>query len=104
MARQRPTRRPRIYRIVIREVQYQLEFQGSIVLIWPGRTDGQTDGQTAEITTISPRFSKSQLFYYNQFNFNEVVLCGGGGGGGGDEYDRDRDDDDDDNEFIEDNG
>ncbi|KAH3801330.1 hypothetical protein DPMN_154978 [Dreissena polymorpha] len=44
--------RPRIYRIVIRE------FQGSM-----GRTDGQanrrTDGRTAEITTISPRFSKS---------------------------------------------
>ncbi|KAH3781687.1 hypothetical protein DPMN_159589, partial [Dreissena polymorpha] len=60
--------RPRIDRIVIREVQYQFEdnqyrneeiiFQGSMA-----RTDGQTDGQTnrhtAEITTISPRFSKS---------------------------------------------
>ncbi|KAH3832889.1 hypothetical protein DPMN_106185 [Dreissena polymorpha] len=47
-----------IDRIVIRDVQYQFEFQGSMA-----RTDGQTDrrttGQTAEITTISPRFSKS---------------------------------------------
>ncbi|KAH3841897.1 hypothetical protein DPMN_115380 [Dreissena polymorpha] len=53
--------RPRIDRIVIREVQYQFEvnrcrnkevnFQGSMA-----RTDGQTDGRTAEITTISPPF------------------------------------------------
>ncbi|KAH3753000.1 hypothetical protein DPMN_187628 [Dreissena polymorpha] len=50
-----------IDRIVIREVQYQFEvnrcrnkevnFQGSMA-----RTDGQTDGRTAEITTISPPF------------------------------------------------
>ncbi|KAH3770739.1 hypothetical protein DPMN_172032 [Dreissena polymorpha] len=53
-----------IDRIVIRDVQYQFEenlcrneevnFQGSMA-----RTDRQTDTQTAEITTISPRFSKS---------------------------------------------
>ncbi|KAH3720142.1 hypothetical protein DPMN_063036, partial [Dreissena polymorpha] len=56
--------RPRIDRIVIREVQYQFEvnrcrneevnFQGS-----GAYSDGQTDGRTAEITTITPRFSKS---------------------------------------------
>ncbi|KAH3868466.1 hypothetical protein DPMN_031615 [Dreissena polymorpha] len=40
--------RSRIDRIVIRE------FQGSIA-----NSDGRTDGQTAEITTIFPRFSKS---------------------------------------------
>ncbi|KAH3872851.1 hypothetical protein DPMN_036074 [Dreissena polymorpha] len=50
-----------IDRIVIREIQYQFEvnrcrnkevnFQGSMA-----RTDGQTDGRTAEITTISPPF------------------------------------------------
>ncbi|KAH3725291.1 hypothetical protein DPMN_051125 [Dreissena polymorpha] len=42
--------RPR--RIVIRDVQYQLPF------LIDGRTDRRTDRQT-EITTISPRFSKS---------------------------------------------
>ncbi|KAH3839371.1 hypothetical protein DPMN_112800 [Dreissena polymorpha] len=56
--------RPRIYRIVMREVQYQFEvnrcrnevanFQGS-----NSGQDGRTDRQTAEITTISLRFSKS---------------------------------------------
>ncbi|KAH3748457.1 hypothetical protein DPMN_182903 [Dreissena polymorpha] len=40
--------RPRIDRIVIRD------FQGSMA-----RMDGQTDGQTAEITTISSSFSKT---------------------------------------------
>ncbi|KAH3773457.1 hypothetical protein DPMN_174818 [Dreissena polymorpha] len=58
-------------RIVIRDVQYQLEvngcrneevnkhnapycaFQG-----YMARTDRQTDGRTADITSISPRFSK----------------------------------------------
>ncbi|KAH3735659.1 hypothetical protein DPMN_042194 [Dreissena polymorpha] len=70
MAWQRPTRGApglvmgpcivEIDRIVIRDVQCQLEknqfrneevnFQGS---------KARTDGQTAEITTISPRFSKS---------------------------------------------
>ncbi|KAH3891990.1 hypothetical protein DPMN_016100 [Dreissena polymorpha] len=51
--------RPRIDRIVIREVQYQLKtigFQGS-----NSGQDGQTDGQMSEITTISPRFSKSEF-------------------------------------------
>ncbi|KAH3867377.1 hypothetical protein DPMN_030503 [Dreissena polymorpha] len=43
-----------IYCIVIRNVQYQLEFQGSTAR-------NRTDGQTAEITTISPRFSKSRM-------------------------------------------
>ncbi|KAH3843040.1 hypothetical protein DPMN_116547 [Dreissena polymorpha] len=50
--------------IVIREVQYQFEvnwcrneeFQGSSAY---RRTDKQTDRRAAEITTISPRFSKS---------------------------------------------
>ncbi|KAH3738352.1 hypothetical protein DPMN_044986 [Dreissena polymorpha] len=42
-----------IDRIVIRE------FQGSMART-DGQTDRQTTGQTAEITTISPRFSKSQ--------------------------------------------
>ncbi|KAH3740128.1 hypothetical protein DPMN_046823 [Dreissena polymorpha] len=93
--------RPRIDRIVIREVQYQLEvnrIKGNFGWVWPmwagrpradvqyqfevnrcrheefqcssansvggdsgqdGRTDRQTDIQTAEIITISPRFSKS---------------------------------------------
>ncbi|KAH3871632.1 hypothetical protein DPMN_034839 [Dreissena polymorpha] len=51
-------------RIVIRDIQYQFEvngcrneevnFQGSSAY-----SDGRTDGRTAEITTISPRFSKS---------------------------------------------
>ncbi|KAH3799472.1 hypothetical protein DPMN_153080 [Dreissena polymorpha] len=55
-----------IDRIVRRDVQYLLEvnrcrneevnFQGSMA-----RMDGQTDGQTAEITTIFPRFSKSNM-------------------------------------------
>ncbi|KAH3706951.1 hypothetical protein DPMN_046051 [Dreissena polymorpha] len=58
--------RPRIDRTVIREVQYQFEvngcrnkevnFQGSSA---NRRTDDRTTGQTAEITTISPRFLKS---------------------------------------------
>ncbi|KAH3834201.1 hypothetical protein DPMN_107520 [Dreissena polymorpha] len=53
--------RPRIDRIVIREVQYQFEFQGSSAYIVGGDSgqDRQTDRRTAEITTISPRFSKS---------------------------------------------
>ncbi|KAH3864407.1 hypothetical protein DPMN_027424 [Dreissena polymorpha] len=63
MARQRPTRLVmgpcivEINHIVIREVQYQFEVNRcrNEEVIWPGRTDGQT----AEITTISPRFSKS---------------------------------------------
>ncbi|KAH3851705.1 hypothetical protein DPMN_094189, partial [Dreissena polymorpha] len=81
MARQRPTRMvmgpciTEIDRIVIRDVQYQLEvnrcrneevnFQGSSAYSvggdsgQDGQTDGRTDGQTAEITTISPRLSKS---------------------------------------------
>ncbi|KAH3896411.1 hypothetical protein DPMN_020588 [Dreissena polymorpha] len=60
--------RPRMDCIVIREVQYQFEvnrcrneevnFQGSSAYN-DGQTDGRTDGPTAEITTISPRFSKS---------------------------------------------
>ncbi|KAH3838972.1 hypothetical protein DPMN_112390 [Dreissena polymorpha] len=55
-----------IDRIVIREVQYQFEvnrcrneeinFQGS-----SANNDGRTDRQTATITTISPRFSKSTV-------------------------------------------
>ncbi|KAH3848545.1 hypothetical protein DPMN_090912 [Dreissena polymorpha] len=64
--------RPRIDRIVIREVKYQFEdnrcrneeiiFQGSSAHSvggdsgQDGRTDRRTTGQTAEITTISPRF------------------------------------------------
>ncbi|KAH3881285.1 hypothetical protein DPMN_005210 [Dreissena polymorpha] len=58
---------PWIDRIVIREVQYQLEvnrcrneevnFQGFSSNSVGG--DSGQDGQTAEITTISPRFSKS---------------------------------------------
>ncbi|KAH3797573.1 hypothetical protein DPMN_151156 [Dreissena polymorpha] len=64
--------RPRIDRIVIREVQYQFEvnrcrnkevnFQGSSAFSvggdsgQDGQTDRRTDGQTAEITTISPPF------------------------------------------------
>ncbi|KAH3874710.1 hypothetical protein DPMN_037963 [Dreissena polymorpha] len=71
--------RPRIDRIVIREVRYQFEdnrcrneeiiFKGSGAYSvggdsgQDGRRDGPTDrrttGQTAEITTISPLFSKS---------------------------------------------
>ncbi|KAH3859802.1 hypothetical protein DPMN_102625 [Dreissena polymorpha] len=66
---------PRIDRIIIRNVQYQFEvnrcrnkevnlssdnhlFQGSNSG-QEGRTERRTDGQMAEITTISPRFSKS---------------------------------------------
>ncbi|KAH3804408.1 hypothetical protein DPMN_132693 [Dreissena polymorpha] len=47
--------RPRIDRIVLRG------FQGSSAYSVGGDSgqDGQTDGQTAEITTISPRFLKS---------------------------------------------
>ncbi|KAH3885367.1 hypothetical protein DPMN_009360 [Dreissena polymorpha] len=63
-----------IDRIVIRDVQYQFEVnqcRNEEVNIQDfsaysvgdsgqdGRTDGRTYGQTAEITTISPRFSKS---------------------------------------------
>ncbi|KAH3853517.1 hypothetical protein DPMN_096042 [Dreissena polymorpha] len=78
MAWQRPTRLVmgpcivEIDRIVIRDVQYKFEVipcrneevncQGSSAYteeIIVSMTDGQTDGQTAEITTISPRFSKS---------------------------------------------
>ncbi|KAH3788873.1 hypothetical protein DPMN_167036 [Dreissena polymorpha] len=44
--------RPRIGRIVIREVQYQFESVKEEIV-------ARTDGRTAEITTISPRFSKS---------------------------------------------
>ncbi|KAH3707700.1 hypothetical protein DPMN_067111 [Dreissena polymorpha] len=53
--------RPRIDSIVIREVQYQFEFQGSSANSVGGDSgqDGRTTGQTAEITLISPRFSKS---------------------------------------------
>ncbi|KAH3882579.1 hypothetical protein DPMN_006521 [Dreissena polymorpha] len=61
--------RPRIDRIVIREVQYQFEdnrcrneeiiFQG-----YSANSDGRTDRRTAEITTISPRFSKSITLGY----------------------------------------
>ncbi|KAH3819501.1 hypothetical protein DPMN_121239 [Dreissena polymorpha] len=74
MARQRPTRLVlgpciiEIDRIVIRDVQYKFEvircrneevnFQGSMART-DRRTDRQTDRRTAEITTISPRFSKS---------------------------------------------
>ncbi|KAH3734587.1 hypothetical protein DPMN_041026 [Dreissena polymorpha] len=79
MARQRPTRLVmgpcivEICRIVIRDVQYQLEvnrcrneevnFQCSSAYSVSSAysTDGQTDGQTAEITTISRRFSKSVI-------------------------------------------
>ncbi|KAH3773479.1 hypothetical protein DPMN_174841 [Dreissena polymorpha] len=54
--------RPRVGNGPMHNVQYQFEvnrcineeFQGSMA-----RTDGQTDRQRAEITTISPRFSKS---------------------------------------------
>ncbi|KAH3727069.1 hypothetical protein DPMN_052995 [Dreissena polymorpha] len=50
---------PRIDRIVIREVQNEeIIFQGFSANS-DGRTDGRTYGRTAEITTISPRFSKS---------------------------------------------
>ncbi|KAH3882730.1 hypothetical protein DPMN_006674 [Dreissena polymorpha] len=50
--------RPRI------EVQYQFEYnrcrnEEIIIVAW---TDGRTDGRTAEITTISPRFSKSWVW------------------------------------------
>ncbi|KAH3786981.1 hypothetical protein DPMN_165100 [Dreissena polymorpha] len=62
-----------IERIVIREAQYQFEvnrcrneeFQGSSAYSvggdsgQDGQTDRRTDGRTAKITTISPRFSKS---------------------------------------------
>ncbi|KAH3845157.1 hypothetical protein DPMN_087430 [Dreissena polymorpha] len=60
-----------IDRIVIREVRYQFEdnrcrneeiiFHGSSAYSVGGDSgqDGQTDRRTAEITTISPRFSKS---------------------------------------------
>ncbi|KAH3730920.1 hypothetical protein DPMN_056921 [Dreissena polymorpha] len=58
-----------IDRIVIREVQYQFEdnwcrneeiiFQGFSANS-VGEDSGQ-DGRTAEITTISPRFSKSEI-------------------------------------------
>ncbi|KAH3706833.1 hypothetical protein DPMN_066223 [Dreissena polymorpha] len=63
--------RLKIDRIVIRDVQYQFEvnrcrneefnFQGSYAYSVGGDSgqDGRTDRQTAEITTISPRFSKS---------------------------------------------
>ncbi|KAH3778350.1 hypothetical protein DPMN_179805 [Dreissena polymorpha] len=63
--------RPRIDRIVIRDVQYHLEvnwcrneefnFQCSSAYSVGGDSgqDGQTDRRTAEITTISPHFSKS---------------------------------------------
>ncbi|KAH3877388.1 hypothetical protein DPMN_001253 [Dreissena polymorpha] len=49
--------RRRIDRTVIRDVQYQFEFQGSSAYTVGG--DSGHDGRTAEITTISPRFSKS---------------------------------------------
>ncbi|KAH3715553.1 hypothetical protein DPMN_058264 [Dreissena polymorpha] len=51
--------RPRIDRIVIGEVQYQFEVnrcRNKEVNEIVARTDGQTDGRTAEITTISPPF------------------------------------------------
>ncbi|KAH3789290.1 hypothetical protein DPMN_167465 [Dreissena polymorpha] len=55
--------RPRIDRIVIREVQYQFEVNrcrnkevNEIVARTDGQTDRQTDGRTAKITTISPPF------------------------------------------------
>ncbi|KAH3863995.1 hypothetical protein DPMN_027005 [Dreissena polymorpha] len=60
-----------IDRIVIRDVQYQFEvngcrneevnFQGSRAysVVGDSGQDGRTDRRTAEITTISPRFSKS---------------------------------------------
>ncbi|KAH3849141.1 hypothetical protein DPMN_091537 [Dreissena polymorpha] len=51
-----------INRIVIRDVQYQFAVNGcrnEEVNKIVARTDGRTDGQTAEIITISPRFSKS---------------------------------------------
>ncbi|KAH3821580.1 hypothetical protein DPMN_123344 [Dreissena polymorpha] len=68
-----------IDRIVIRDVQYQFEvnrcrneetprtfypgcrFQGSSAY---RRTDRRTDGRTAEITTISPRFSKMSIVHF----------------------------------------
>ncbi|KAH3716532.1 hypothetical protein DPMN_059255 [Dreissena polymorpha] len=52
--------RPRIDRIFIREVQYQF-CQGSSAYSAGGDSgqDGRTDRRTAEITTISPCFSKS---------------------------------------------
>ncbi|KAH3793981.1 hypothetical protein DPMN_147509 [Dreissena polymorpha] len=59
--------RPRIDHIILREVQYQFEvnrlrnndvnFQGSSANSVGG--DSGKDGRTAEITIISPRFSKS---------------------------------------------
>ncbi|KAH3864717.1 hypothetical protein DPMN_027743 [Dreissena polymorpha] len=56
---------PRIDRIVMRDVQFQMEVnqcrneEVNFQVLIDGRTDGQTDKRTAEITTISPRFSKS---------------------------------------------
>ncbi|KAH3813216.1 hypothetical protein DPMN_141668 [Dreissena polymorpha] len=55
---------PRIDRIVIRQVQNEeVNFYGSSAYSVGGDSgqDGRTDGQTAEITTISPRFSKSEI-------------------------------------------
>ncbi|KAH3697720.1 hypothetical protein DPMN_085229 [Dreissena polymorpha] len=66
--------RPRIDHIVIRDVQYQFEVNRcrneEVNIKIPNSSsansvggdsgqDGRTDGRTAEITTISPRFSKS---------------------------------------------
>ncbi|KAH3791633.1 hypothetical protein DPMN_145122 [Dreissena polymorpha] len=52
--------RPRIDRIVIREVQYQFEDNRYYVCKFQGSSaNRRTDRRTAEITTISPRFSKS---------------------------------------------
>ncbi|KAH3893535.1 hypothetical protein DPMN_017682 [Dreissena polymorpha] len=46
------------------------KFQGSMA-----RTDGQTDRRTAEKTTISPRFSKSQCAKAMVFNrCSEVIM------------------------------
>ncbi|KAH3791984.1 hypothetical protein DPMN_145473 [Dreissena polymorpha] len=52
----------KIDRIVIRDVRYQFEVNRCSRAISVGGDsgqDGQTDRQTAEITTISPSFSKS---------------------------------------------
>ncbi|KAH3715333.1 hypothetical protein DPMN_058040 [Dreissena polymorpha] len=64
--------RPRIDRIVKRDVQYQFEFQDSMA-----RTDGQKDERTAEINTISTRFSKSveiEMDPLKEFFTNRVLI------------------------------
>ncbi|KAH3859159.1 hypothetical protein DPMN_101875 [Dreissena polymorpha] len=71
-----------IDRIVIREVQYQFKFQGSSAYSVGGDSgqDGETDRRTAEITTISPRFSKSMLpkvtkcWFYSGFGLKSASI------------------------------